>query len=108
MRPCQLLCSMTTSMQDKALRILTLICTKCLQKQRNKDLEARVEALLNERDVLKGRVQQLKVSPCSDVLALRMFRCSNYPLPESLHLQRPVPFPGQEAKYAGNVVQTAC
>lgn len=103
MRPCQLFCSM----QDKAFRILTLICTK-LQKQRNKDLEARVEALLNERDVLKGRVQQLKVSPCSDVLALRMFRCSNYSLPESLHLQRPVPFPGQEAKHAGNVVQTAC
>ena len=33
-----------------------------LQKARNKELEARVEALLNERDVLKGRVQQLKVS----------------------------------------------
>ena len=32
-----------------------------LQKARNKELEARVEALLNERDVLKGRVQQLKV-----------------------------------------------
>ncbi|CAK0750328.1 hypothetical protein CVIRNUC_001981 [Coccomyxa viridis] len=29
-------------------------------KARNKELEARVEALLNERDVLKGRVQQLK------------------------------------------------
>lgn len=32
-----------------------------MQKARNKELEARVEALLNERDVLKGRVQQLKV-----------------------------------------------
>ena len=32
-----------------------------LQKERTKELEARVEALLNERDVLKGRVQQLKV-----------------------------------------------
>lgn len=75
MRPCQLLFCLTTSMQDKASRILTLTCTKCLQKQRNKELEARVEALLNERDVLKGRVQQLKVNPCSDVLALHMLRC---------------------------------
>ena len=32
-----------------------------MQKARNKELEARVETLLNERDVLKGRVQQLKV-----------------------------------------------
>ena len=79
MRPCQLVCSMTTSMQDKAFRILKLICTKCLQKQKNKELEARVEALLNERDVLKGRVQQLKVSPCSDVIALHIFRCSSSP-----------------------------
>ena len=34
-----------------------------LQKERNRDLETRIEALLNERDVLKGRVQQLKVRP---------------------------------------------
>ena len=32
-----------------------------MQKERVKEMEARVEALLNERDVLKGRVQQLKV-----------------------------------------------
>ena len=40
-----------------------------LQKARNKELEARVEALLNERDVLKGRVQQLKVRLTSDAIA---------------------------------------
>lgn len=39
-----------------------------LQKERTKELEARVEALLNERDVLKGRVQQLKVSLCLIIL----------------------------------------
>ena len=33
-----------------------------LQKKKNEELETRIEALLNERDVLKGRVQQLKVS----------------------------------------------
>lgn len=37
------------------------LCLVLMQKERVKEMEARVEALLNERDVLKGRVQQLKV-----------------------------------------------
>jgi hypothetical protein len=62
-------------MQNRALRILTLTGPECLQKQRNKELVARVEALLNERDVLKGRVQQLKASPCTHMLAKHIQEC---------------------------------
>ena len=32
-----------------------------MQRERIGELEARIDSLLNERDTLKGRIQQLKV-----------------------------------------------
>lgn len=60
-----------TSSQDQtsAWRPLRVLCVApeislLSQRERIGELEARIESLLNERDTLKGRIQQLKVGPC--------------------------------------------
>ena len=68
-----------------------------LQKERTKELEARVEALLNERDVLKGRVQQLKVSPI--LLTLQQLQ------PGSEDMQTPI-LPCRVRQFAHSMAST--